>query len=98
MMPRVIQVLRYYAAETNWQDRPNEHNQPRVECEIDRGQHAREILALKDRLNAMLAQHTGQDFERIARDTDRDNFMSAEAAREYGLIDAVYTKRPGAPV
>jgi ATP-dependent Clp protease protease subunit len=60
--------------------------------------HAREILALKDRLNAMLAQHTGQDFERIARDTDRDNFMSAEAAREYGLIDAVYTKRPGAPV
>jgi hypothetical protein len=45
MMPRVIQVLRYYAAETNWQDRPNEHNQPRVECEIDRGQHAREILA-----------------------------------------------------
>ena len=60
--------------------------------------HAREILALKDRLNAMLAQHTGQAFERIARDTDRDNFMSAEAAREYGLIDAVYTKRPGAPV
>lgn len=45
MMPRVIQVLRYYAAETNWQDRPNEHNQPRVECEIDRGQHARGILA-----------------------------------------------------
>ena len=60
--------------------------------------HAREILALKDRLNAMLAQHTGQDFEPIERDTDRDNFMSADAAREYGLIDAVYTKRPGAPV
>ncbi len=60
--------------------------------------HAREILALKDRLNRMLAQHTGQDIERIARDTDRDNFMSAEAAREYGLIDAVYTTRPsGSP-
>jgi ATP-dependent Clp protease protease subunit len=56
--------------------------------------HAREILYVRDRLNAILARHTGQDIERIARDTDRDNFMSAEAARAYGLIDSVLDRRP----
>lgn len=55
---------------------------------------AREILYLKDRLNHLLAHHTGQDVERIARDTDRDNFMSSEDAKAYGLIDHVSTKRP----
>ncbi|RQZ67324.1 ATP-dependent Clp endopeptidase proteolytic subunit ClpP [Burkholderia sp. Bp9004] len=55
---------------------------------------AREILYLKERLNNLLAQHTGQDVERIARDTDRDNFMSSEDAKVYGLIDQVLLKRP----
>ncbi|MCW0072920.1 ATP-dependent Clp protease proteolytic subunit, partial [Burkholderia pseudomallei] len=55
---------------------------------------AREILYLKERLNNLLAQHTGQDVERIARDTDRDNFMSSEDAKAYGLIDQVLLKRP----
>jgi len=56
--------------------------------------HAREILALKQRLNEILAKHTGQSLETIARDTDRDNFKSSEAAREYGLIDQVLERRP----
>ncbi|WP_347554341.1 ATP-dependent Clp endopeptidase proteolytic subunit ClpP [Robbsia sp. KACC 23696] len=55
---------------------------------------AREILFLKERLNGLLAEHTGQPVERIARDTDRDNFMSSESAKEYGLIDEVLAKRP----
>ena len=55
--------------------------------------HAKEILYLKDKLNRMLADHTGQPLDTIQRDTDRDNFMSAEAAREYGLIDQVITTR-----
>ena len=55
--------------------------------------HAREILFLKQRLNEIMARHTGQDIERIARDTDRDNFLSAEAAVEYGLVDRVLTAR-----
>ena len=55
--------------------------------------HAKEILFLKQRLNEMLALHTGQPIERIERDTDRDNFLSAEAAREYGLVDKVLVKR-----
>ena len=55
--------------------------------------HAREILYLKERLNQMLADHTGQPMETIERDTDRDNFMSAETAREYGLVDAVLSQR-----
>jgi len=55
---------------------------------------AKEILRLKDRLNEMLAFHTGQDVATVARDTDRDYFMSAEEARAYGLVDAVLTKRP----
>ncbi len=55
--------------------------------------HAKEILFLKQRLNEMLALHTGQPIERIERDTDRDNFLSADAAREYGLVDKVLLKR-----
>lgn len=55
---------------------------------------AREILYLKERLNKLLAQNTGQPVERIADDTDRDNFMSAEDAQAYGLIDKVLDKRP----
>ena len=55
--------------------------------------HAREILALRAKLNGMLAKHTGQSIESIERDTDRDNFMSAEEAVRYGLIDKVLTSR-----
>lgn len=55
--------------------------------------HAREILSLRARLNEMLAQHTGQSVEQIAKDTDRDHFMSADAAVEYGLVDRVLTQR-----
>ena len=55
--------------------------------------HAREILSIRQRLNAILAKHTGQTIERIERDSDRDNFMEAAAAVEYGLIDIVLEKR-----
>jgi ATP-dependent Clp protease protease subunit len=55
--------------------------------------HAKEILFLKDKLNRMLAEHTGQPMERIERDTDRDNFLSADAAVEYGLVDKVIANR-----
>lgn len=55
--------------------------------------HAKEILFLKQKLNQMLAHHTGQSIERVERDTDRDNFLSAEAAVEYGLVDKVLTSR-----
>jgi ATP-dependent Clp protease protease subunit len=55
--------------------------------------HAKEILFLKQKLNNMLAHHTGQSIERVERDTDRDNFLSAEAAVEYGLVDKVLTSR-----
>jgi len=55
--------------------------------------HAKEILYLKARLNDMLAKHTGQSMEVIERDTDRDNFMSAEQSVNYGLVDKVLTSR-----
>lgn len=55
--------------------------------------HAREILHLRSRLNSLLSQHTGQPLEVIERDTDRDFFMSAEAAVQYGLVDKVLAKR-----
>ena len=54
---------------------------------------AREILYLRERLNMILAEKTGQSIEQIAKDTDRDNFMSAEQAAEYGMIDKVLTHR-----
>lgn len=56
--------------------------------------HAREILKIRSQLNELLAHHTGQSIDVIERDTDRDNFMGAEAAVEYGLVDQVLTKRP----
>ena len=55
--------------------------------------HAKEILHIRHRLNSLLAHHTGQSLETIERDTERDNFMSAERAAEYGLIDLVINKR-----
>ena len=55
--------------------------------------HAQEILKIKQTLNERLAFHTGQSIERIERDTDRDNFMSAEEAKAYGLVDEVLVKR-----
>jgi len=55
--------------------------------------HAREILYLKSRLNEILARHTGQDVATIAKDTDRDNFLSAEQAVSYGLVDKVLVSR-----
>jgi ATP-dependent Clp protease protease subunit len=55
---------------------------------------AREILRLRDRLNEILAHHTGRNVEEISRDTDRDNFMSAEEATKYGLIDSVLVRAP----
>ncbi len=57
---------------------------------------AREILVTRERLNRLLAEHTGQDLETIARDTERDNFMSAEESREYGLVDSVMKSRADA--
>jgi ATP-dependent Clp protease, protease subunit len=60
--------------------------------------HAREILLMRDRLNTMLSKHTGQPVERIAKDTDRDNFMSSADAKAYGLIDAVMERREDSTV
>ena len=54
---------------------------------------AKEILELRSRLNGILASHTGQTIEKIAKDTERDNFMSSLEAKEYGIIDRVFTKR-----
>jgi len=55
--------------------------------------HAKEILSLRAKLNELMALHTGQEIERIERDTDRDNFLSAQEAAEYGLIDKVLANR-----
>lgn len=55
---------------------------------------AKEILKLKDQLNRMLSKHTGQPLEKIEKDTDRDYFLSAEEARNYGLVDEVVTSKP----
>lgn len=55
--------------------------------------HSREILKMRDRLNQILAHHSGQSVEKVAADTDRDNFMGAEEAKTYGIIDAVLTTR-----
>ena len=55
--------------------------------------HAQEILTIKQKLNNLLAEHTGQPLEVIERDTDRDNFMSADQAVEYGIVDAVLSHR-----
>jgi ATP-dependent Clp protease protease subunit len=57
--------------------------------------HTREILTIREKLNRLLALHTGQDIETIARDTDRDNFMDSKTAADYGLIDSVLERRLG---
>ena len=59
--------------------------------------HAREILFLKSRLNEILAKHTGQSIQTIEKDTDRDNFLSAEESVKYGLVDAVLANRDASP-
>jgi len=59
--------------------------------------HAREILLIRERLNTILSKHTGQPLEKIQTDTDRDNFMGASEAKEYGLIDEVLTSRKHMP-
>jgi ATP-dependent Clp protease protease subunit len=58
--------------------------------------HAREILKLREELNQILANHTGQPLDKIAADTERDYFMSGESARDYGIVDKVIDKREGA--
>jgi ATP-dependent Clp protease protease subunit len=58
--------------------------------------HAREILTLREKLNGMLAHHTGQPIEQVEKDTDRDNFMSAEQAMNYGIVDKVLSSRADA--
>ena len=55
--------------------------------------HAKEILYLKDKLNNILSSHTGQTIDKVSQDTDRDNFMSAQDAMDYGLIDKVIASR-----
>lgn len=58
--------------------------------------HAKEILSIKEKLNRLMAEHTGQDYEKVAHDTDRDNFLSASEAKDYGIIDQVLTNRSDA--
>ncbi|WP_081152139.1 ATP-dependent Clp endopeptidase proteolytic subunit ClpP [Cognaticolwellia beringensis] len=55
--------------------------------------HAKEILYIKGKLNRLMAEHTGQPLEKVSGDTDRDNFLSAESAVEYGLVDAILEQR-----
>ncbi len=59
--------------------------------------HAREILLVRERLNKILAKHTGQDLATIDKDTERDNFMGAQESKAYGLIDTVLDSRPNGP-
>ena len=56
--------------------------------------YTKEILKMKERLNDVLAKHTGQPVKKVAKDTDRDYFMSAEEAKEYGIIDSIFENRP----
>ncbi|XOV79095.1 MAG: ATP-dependent Clp endopeptidase proteolytic subunit ClpP [Aestuariibacter sp.] len=58
--------------------------------------HAKETLSIKDKLNTLLAEHTGQEYDRVVKDTDRDNFMSATQALDYGLVDKVLKSRADA--
>lgn len=55
--------------------------------------HAKEILQIKEKLNKLLAEHSGKPLKQVAKDTDRDNFMSAKEAKDYGLVDAVLSTR-----
>lgn len=64
---------------------------------VDLEIHAKEVLRTKRRMNELMFKHTGQTLDKIEQDTDRDNFMSAEEAKSYGLIDTVLEKLPGLP-
>ena len=55
--------------------------------------HAKYILALRERLNHLMSRHTGKSVEQVARDTDRDRFLTADEAREYGIVDQVLHQR-----
>ncbi|MDP4534999.1 ATP-dependent Clp endopeptidase proteolytic subunit ClpP [Alkalimonas collagenimarina] len=55
--------------------------------------HAREILSIKEKLNRLMAEHTGQTYEKICHDTERDNFLTAQTALDYGLVDSILTRR-----
>jgi ATP-dependent Clp protease, protease subunit len=55
--------------------------------------HAREILSIKEKLNRLMAEHSGKSYEQVCKDTDRDNFLSAQQALDYGLVDAILTSR-----
>ncbi len=55
--------------------------------------HAKEILTIKEKLNRLMAEHTGKSYEEVVRDTERDNFLSAQQAVDYGLVDQILTKR-----
>lgn len=55
--------------------------------------HAREILSTKEKLNRLMAEHTGQKYEKVAQDTDRDNFLSSQEAVDYGLVDSILNSR-----
>jgi ATP-dependent Clp protease, protease subunit len=55
--------------------------------------HAKDLLKMRERLNGILATHTGQPLEKIAKDTDRDYILEAEDAKKYGLVDAIYHRR-----
>jgi ATP-dependent Clp protease protease subunit len=55
--------------------------------------HAQEILRMKETLNRIMAEHTGQDFDKLSSDTERDFFMGSEAAKEYGIIDNIVTRK-----
>uniref|UniRef100_A0A486XRA6 ATP-dependent Clp protease proteolytic subunit n=1 Tax=Rheinheimera sp. BAL341 TaxID=1708203 RepID=A0A486XRA6_9GAMM len=55
--------------------------------------HAREILSIKEKLNRLMAEHSGKSYEQVCKDTERDNFLSAQQALDYGLVDAILTQR-----
>ena len=55
--------------------------------------HAKEILYIKEKLNRLMAEHSGKSYEQVCKDTDRDNFLSAQQALEYGLVDSILTNR-----
>ncbi|MFT5995791.1 MAG: ATP-dependent Clp protease protease subunit [Glaciecola sp.] len=55
--------------------------------------HAKEILSIKERMNRLMAEHTGQKYEKVAKDTDRDNFLGAQDAVDYGLVDSILNSR-----
>jgi len=64
----------------------------------DIGIHAKEILSLKEKMNSLIAKHTGQPLEKIEKDTDRDFFMTPEEAKKYGIIDEIiHSKKPARP-